>query len=361
MADEDQDSKTEEATPKKLEDAKKKGQVLQSQEIKNWFAFLGMVVIFVGWIPILASAVFTELKFHLSNIDLIPFGGQAITNWMIDLILVLALYLSVPAGVIILMTLIATRAQHEFIFTLEKLKPNFKKLDPIQGSKKFFSAQILIELVKTILKLIFVSTVTFLLIFPQRDKLDEMLTTPTASMIETVYYFVLQLLIAMLLLVTIIAFIDYTYQRYKFYKGLMMTKQEVKDEHKQSDGDPQVKGRLRKIRMERAMQRMMSSVPNADVVVTNPTHFAVALEYKHGQMDVPVLLAKGVDNIAFKIREVAEEHGVPIMEDPPLARLLYATVEIDQEIPPEHYKAVAGIISRIIKLGKTRVNMGRTP
>lgn len=356
---EDEDSKTEQATPKKLQDAQDKGQVLQSQEIKTWFAFLGMVIILIGWIRILGRHVAGVLENHLANLDRIPIEGASFVDWLIQIIVSIAIYLSVPAAIIVLMTLIATRMLHPFIFTLEKLKPNFKKLNPITGMKKFVSSQMIIELVKTILKVSFVSIVVFSVVYPQRAKIDRMLISSTEVLLEVIYEMAVQLLVACLLLVTIVAVIDYAYQHYKFYKSLKMTKQEVKDERKQSDGDPQVKGRLAKIRMERAAQRMMANIPNADVVVTNPTHFAVALEYKHGQMDVPVLVAKGVDHMAFRIREVAEEHNIPIMENPPVARLLYATVEVDQEIPPDHYKAVAGVISHIMKLSKARLNVNK--
>jgi len=168
--------------------------------------------------------------------------------------------------------------------------------------------------------------------------------------LDRIHEIALVIAAATVMVMTVIAALDFMYQRYNQYKNLRMTKQEVKDEHKQSEGDPHVKARIRRLRQERAQQRMMAAVPEADVVITNPTHYAVALEYKMETMPAPRLVAKGVDSLAQRIRETAEEHEVPLVENPPLARALYAAIELDEEIPAEYYQAVAEVIGYVMRL-----------
>jgi len=197
-----------------------------------------------------------------------------------------------------------------------------------------------------------------MVIWPDRDMVLDMPSMEVQDVLAMVRLEAVKVVIAVLSVMTIVTLIDVLYQRYQHLKEMRMTKQQVKDEHKQSEGDPMIKGRLRQIRAERARKRMMAAVPEADVVITNPTHFAVALKYDQATMAAPKLLAKGVDNLAFKIREVAEENDIPIVENPPVARALHAAVDIDQEIPPEHYKAVAEIIGYVMNL-KRRVSGAR--
>jgi flagellar biosynthetic protein FlhB len=215
--------------------------------------------------------------------------------------------------------------------------------------------RMLVEFGKTTGKLLTVGAAVLIVIWPERDRLDTLMFVPVPELLDLIQIMVFRVFIAVLVVLTIIAALDYSYQKYEHMKKMRMTKQEVKDEHKQTDGDPQVKARLRQIRNERARQRMISAVPDADVVITNPTHYAVAIEYKHGQMDVPRLLAKGVDSVALKIREVATEHNVPIVENPPLARALHAGVELEEEVPPEFYKAVAEVIGYVMKLERAGI------
>jgi flagellar biosynthetic protein FlhB len=190
---------------------------------------------------------------------------------------------------------------------------------------------------------------------PPLGALDYMIREPAEYLPHQIFHLMTKLLIGVLSIITVMAIFDYAYQRFSFMKTMRMSKQEVKDENKQSEGDPIVKARLRSIRLNRARKRMMAAVPKASVIITNPTHFAVALVYEMGESSAPKVVAKGADHVAFKIREIAKEHDVPIVENPPLARALYANVEIDREIPPEHYKAVAEIISYVFRLkGKMR-------
>ncbi len=352
MADEDDAQKTEEPTPKKLEEARKKGEVAQSQELKTWFMLAAGTAVLAGAGVTITNGIRNPLTGYLSRVHEIEFertGGLSVLNTLIfDIFLILL----IPFSVFVVAALVGNRIQHKGVFTFEKLKPDIKKLNPINGLKKFGSSKIPVDFFKAIGKLGALALIVFVIVYPERSRLDIIMLLPPIEIIEFVHLMAVKLMLGVLILLTIIAAVDFSYQKYQHTKKLRMTKQEVKDERKQTDGDPKVKQRLRSIRMERHMQRMMAAVPRADVIITNPTHYAIALEYKHGTMDVPVLIAKGVDDVAFRIREVAEEHGVPLVENPPLARALYASVELDEEVPPDHYKAVAGVISYVMKLRK---------
>lgn len=359
MADEDDSQKTEEPTPKKLEEANKKGEVAQSQEVKTWFMLAAGTAMVAGAGSVIVTGVRDPLVGYLGRIHEInteQVGALKILNTLIfDIFLILL----IPFSIFVVASLVGSRIQHSGVFTFEKLKPSLSKLNPIQGAKKFVSSKILVDLGKTLAKLAALSLILFIVVYPERSRLDTVMLLPPIEIVGLAHIMAVKVMVGVMILMTIIAAIDYSYQKYQYIKKLRMTKQEVKDERKQSDGDPKVKSRLRQIRFERHAQRMMAAVPRADVVITNPTHYAIAIEYKHGTMDVPVLIAKGVDDVAMRIRAVAEEHGIPLVENPPLARALYATVELDEEIPPDHYKAVAGVITYIMKLKKAGLGPAR--
>ena len=207
-----------------------------------------------------------------------------------------------------------------------------------------------IEFVKGIFKLSIVTTVAFGLAIPLLADVQLIPAFDLVHTLDRIHDMAIVLIFATVAVMTAIAALDYLYQRHAFIKQMKMTKQEVKDEHKQSEGDPIIKSRIRRLRLERARQRMMAAVPRADVVITNPTHYAVALEYKMEEMPSPKLIAKGIDELAQRIREVAEENDIPVVENPPLARALYSAVDLDEEIPPEHYKAVAEVIGYVMRL-----------
>jgi flagellar biosynthetic protein FlhB len=236
------------------------------------------------------------------------------------------------------------------MFLPDKLTMDFSKLSPMKGFKRIFSGRNLVEFVKSLFKVAAIGLVIFLVL---KSRMSEYAGLAALDLMAVMDYLRDQV-IAMILIVVIMVFVlaaaDWFYQRWAFTQQMKMTKQEIKDEHKQTEGDPMIKGRLRALRMQRARQRMMQSVPKASVVVTNPTHYAVALQYDQDSMEAPILVAKGVDLIAKRIRDLATENEVPIVENPPLARALYASVELDEEIPPEHYKTVAEIIGYVMKL-----------
>jgi flagellar biosynthetic protein FlhB len=213
-----------------------------------------------------------------------------------------------------------------------------------------FGMKSIVEFGKGLLKLAIVGAIALMVVWPEFSGLEQLPSYSMPDLLHFTGHVAGKLMIATLSIVTLIAAADLFYQRFSHMKSMRMSKQEVRDEHKQSDGDPMIKGRLRQLRMERSRKRMMAAVPKATVIVTNPTHYSIALKYEHGSMEAPILVAKGVDEVAFRIRELAKKHDIPIVENPPLARALFASVEIDRPIPAEHYKAVAEIIGYVMKL-----------
>jgi len=262
--------------------------------------------------------------------------------------------LALPILVLMVAAVSANLVQAKVVISAENMKPKLSKLSPIKGAIKIVSPKGLTEFGKGILKITIVGVVVFSIIWPKREILPQLIGIDLSTIFFVVRSIVLQILAAVVIIMVLVALLDFQYQKYEHKKNLRMSKQDIKDEGKQTDGDPMVKARLRSLRLERGRQRMMQAVPEADVVITNPTHFAVALQYEAKSMEAPKLVAKGVDHLALRIREIAEENGVPVVENPPVARALYATVEIDAEVPNEHYKAVAEIIGYVMKLKGTK-------
>jgi flagellar biosynthetic protein FlhB len=241
--------------------------------------------------------------------------------------------------------------QNGFRLAPERLMPKFERISPLGGAQRLFSHRSLMEFAKGLLKLAIVSAVASVLMIPELKDLGAMTTMAGEDTLRLMARLVAKLLIGVLAIVTLIAALDYLYQRLVFMRGMRMTRQEIRDELKQTEGDPQVRARLRQIRQERARRRMMAAVPESTVVVTNPTHYAVALKYDlDAAMAAPMVVAKGADNVALRMRKVAEEAKVPIVESKPLAQALYSGVEIGQEVPPQYYKAVAEIIGYVFRL-----------
>ncbi len=241
------------------------------------------------------------------------------------------------------------------LFAPEVIKPDWSKVSVLKGFGRLFSLRSIMEFIKGLFKILIVGGVATVIIMPYLDKFEHLIDLPVIGAMGELYILVIKMMIGILIVVAIIAGIDLIYQRHEYMKKMRMSRQEIKDEYKQSEGDPMVKGRLRQLRMERARQRMMQAVPEADVVITNPTHFSIALKYNPDENPAPIVIAKGVDEVALRIREVAKEHDIVLYENKPLARALYDVVEIDEIIPTEHFKAVAEIISYVFKL-KGRLN-----
>ena len=257
--------------------------------------------------------------------------------------------LAIPLALLALAAIGGNMIQHRLVWSGQPLKPQLSKVSPLSGLKRLFSAQAIANFVKGLLKLAVLGTVMTMLLWPQRHRLEGLVQTDIAGTLGLVRSLSIDMLIAVVAVLAFVAAADYLFQYRQWYERQKMSVREMKEEFKQTEGDPLIKGRIRALRQGRMRKRMMAQVPKASVVITNPTHYAVALQYDRG-MAAPVCLAKGADVMAHKIREVAAEHRIPIVENPPLARALHATVEVDQEIPPEHYKAVAEVIGFVMRL-----------
>lgn len=349
MAD-DKESKTEEPTSKKLSDARDKGEYVSSQEVRHVTTLIALLFMMWGMVGNLSNELRVILGNYLGNVHNIASGGSGILQAMNELVINVFYIIIFPLSVILIAGLVATRIQHQIKLNPKKVKVDISKLSLISGIKKVISVKQLIELVKSIFKLIIIGTVVLIVILPELKNLEIMPTVPILNSMALMVDVLFKIIFGILLAVIAITALDYIYKHREYMQKMRMTKQEIKDENKQAQGDPKIKAKLAQIRFDKARARMMQAVPEADVVITNPTHYAIALEYKHETMEVPVLLAKGVDAVALRIREVAEEHNIAIMENAPLARALYATVELGEEIPPDHYKVVAEIIGHVLKL-----------
>ncbi|MBO6782395.1 MAG: flagellar biosynthesis protein FlhB [Alphaproteobacteria bacterium] len=361
MAEQDQDKsqKTEEPTQKRLDDARKKGDVVDSREVTNWF-MLAAATLAVGlFLPSAGGAIMREMHRFLERPHDIAFGEESLRLLMSEVMSGVGLAIALPMGLFVVAALAAPLAQHGFIFTTEKMKPSLEKISPLGGLKRMFSLRSVAELVKGLLKIAMVAAVTATVLWPEREELPHIPSMELPSVLEFLFWLGLKIFGGVVILLTAVAIIDYMYQTFEHRKKLRMSRQEVRDEQKQSEGDPHIKARLRAIRNERARQRMMAAVPTADVVITNPTHYAVALSYDQDVMAAPKVVAKGVDEVALRIRETADEHEVPIFENPPLARGIFATADIDEFIKPEHFKAVAEIIAFVMGISKVRPRPSR--
>jgi flagellar biosynthesis protein FlhB len=256
---------------------------------------------------------------------------------------------AIPFLVLIVAAVAGNMIQHRFLWSTEPLRPALSKISPAAGLKRLFSRQALVNFAKGLAKLALVGGIMAALLWPERGRLEALVDTDPAGTLGVTRALSLSTLGVVVAVLTVIAALDYLWQYRQWHERQKMSLRELKEEFKQTEGDPAIKAKIRQLRQTRARKRMMAQVPKASVVITNPTHFAVALQYERG-MNAPVCLAKGADAIALRIRAVAEEARVPVVENPTLARALHATVELDQEIPPEHYKAVAEVISYVMRL-----------
>lgn len=351
----DDSSKTEDPTPKKLEEARKRGQVAQSKELNSWVMLLAATLIIAVGVPSMFRNMsdFLKIFFEQShNIAEMP-GGLGV---LFGEIFIKTLgFVIVPFLVLMLAAFLGPFSQVGLMIAPEIVKLDLNKVSPVKGFGRLFSLRSIMEFVKGILKLFAVGIVSFSLIYPYFHAIEHTLNQSMQMMMEDMMSLTIRMLAGILIVLLVVSIADVFYQRWEFNKQMRMTKQELKDEYKQTEGDPYVKGRLKQLRMEKARQRMMQAVPKADVIITNPTHYSIALKYDPDEKPAPVVIAKGVDEVALRIREVAKEHDIILFENKPLARSLYDTVDMDQMVPEELYKAVAEVISFVYqKQGKLK-------
>jgi len=354
MAEEDQDQKTEYPTGKRLDEARERGQLPVSREASTWVLFTGILICLAWLLPPMTMKMMTTLRVFLEMPQDISVEGHGLRNVFFNIIQHVGLATMLIFAVLVAAAVLGTLVQTGFFASLETIRPDFTRVSPATGIKRLFSSRSLVELGKSFVKLVVLGTVVFFTLKPVVNNLPGILGQNLTEVMNFLHREAIHLVILLMLVFTVIVVIDLIYQRHQYIKSLRMTKSEVKDEFRQQEGDPMIKSRLRQIRIEKARKRMMAQVPKADVVVTNPTHYAVAMQYDNTKMAAPVVLAKGINRIAERIREVAEEHRVPLVSNPPLARALYDTVEVDQQIPTQHYRAVAEIISYVYKLKRKK-------
>jgi flagellar biosynthetic protein FlhB len=352
MADDDDSQKTEEPTQRRLDKAVEEGSIPKSQEVTSWCLMAASTaVIGLGLTPLLKALSGGMIGF-IEHPHTITLDGRGAEGVAANLSLLLLVALATPFGILMIGALAGHLVQHLPTWSTSAIEMKLDKISPIKGFARIFGIQGWINLLRSIVKLTAVSAAASIALWPQRGRLESFLYSDPAAILPAAKILTLQVLAAILVALAAIALADLVYQRFSYRQRLRMSKQEVKDEHKDMEGDPKIKAKIRQVRAERTRRRMMAAVPEATVVLTNPTHFSVALKYIDGETAAPICVAKGVDELAIRIRLAAKDHGVPIVENPPLARALHASVEIDEQIPQEHFKAVAEVISFVMRLKK---------
>ncbi|MCM3739031.1 flagellar biosynthesis protein FlhB [Oceanobacillus luteolus] len=343
--------KTEKATPKKRQDERRKGRVAKSQDINTVILLtfcLFALFIFGGFMLETMTLLFIEAFTNLIHWDVTSESVAYVFNGAsLEAAKILApiMLLAIIAG--ISSNLIQTRG---FLLSTEPLKFDLKRLDPIQGAKRIFSVRALVELLKSLLKITFIGTITFVVIWLYKDEVLMLIFKNAENALSLFGRIAIIMGFAATAALLFLAVLDYLYQRYDFEKNMRMSKQDIKDEYKNMEGDPLIKSKIKEQQRMMATRRMMAEVPEADVVITNPTHYAIALKYDEEKALAPYVVAKGMDRTALKIREIAEKHQVVTVEDKPLARSLYGMVEIGESIPEEFYQAVAEVLAYVYQL-----------
>lgn len=348
--------KTEPATAKKLEDARKKGQVAKSKELPSAVMLLGLFVtlkIYVGKLGESFLGIFTLFYNKIPT-----YAGKSVAQInsisMADLMsnaLIKIFLISLPFfAMAIVLAIVMNIFQVKWKVTAEPLKPKFNKISPLSGFKRIFSTRSIFELIKSLAKIFLLAYVAYSTLRDKAGIIQLLYDIPLNTALATIGSIIIDVGLKMSALYLIVGLADYIYERHKFNEDMKMTKQEVKDEYKNTEGDPKIKGKIRQRMQEASRRRMMQKVPEADVVITNPTHFAVAIKYDGQTQRAPIVIAKGADYLAQKIKDAARENNIEIVENKPLARMLYNNVELDEEIPPELYQAVAEVLAFVYNL-----------
>jgi flagellar biosynthetic protein FlhB len=344
----DQEDKTEEPTQKRIDEAIKRGDVVKSQELSGFFVLMAAMAFLVLSTPQLGRTITVSLQALLDHLAEISIDKGGLTSVYLEIGKILGLALGLPALIFVGAGIAGNMVQHRLVWSTDPLTPKLERLSPLTGLKRIFSVENLVNFAKGLIKIIVVGAAMWIAVRPELTRLDLIVAAEPIQVMALSRDMAIRLMMAVLIVIGIVAGMDYVFQRQRWMKRMRMSRQELKEEFKQSEGNPEIKAKIRQLRQQRARRRMMSSVPKATVVVTNPTHFAVALFYEEG-MGAPQCVAKGVDLVALKIREIATENNVPIVENPPLARALHASVEIDEFIPEEHYRAVAEVVAFVMK------------
>ncbi|HAP47848.1 MAG TPA: flagellar biosynthesis protein FlhB, partial [Afipia sp.] len=334
MSDEDKESKTQDPTQKRLDDALEKGDVAKSQEVNTWFVIAASTLLLSSFSGSISKGIEVPMRNLLMNMHQIRVDGPGLLSLLSQIELMLIGVLGVPLLLLLIAGVGSNLIQHRLVFSTEPLSPKFSKISPMAGFQRLFGKQAGANFLKGVFKVVLLGVVMFLVLWPERHRVDAMIRFDPMSILNVTKTISVQLMGTVVAALALVAALDYLFQYRQWFERQKMSLEEIKEEYKQSEGDPHIKGRIRQLRHARAKKRMMAAVPTASVIITNPTHYAVALKYDRG-MAAPVCVAKGVDALALKIREIATANDIPIVENVPLARALHATVDIDDEIPVE--------------------------
>jgi flagellar biosynthetic protein FlhB len=350
MADEpDSTDKTEDPTQKRLDDAHARGDVVKSQEVNTWFIIAGGTLVLMSFTGGMGDGLTATLRGVIANSYMLTMDGPALPRLFQKMGIELIAALGLPFLILMLAALLGNLLQHKLVWSFEAVTPKFSKVSPLAGLKRLFSKQAIANFIKGLVKLTLIGVVLTVQMWPERVRFEGLERTDPMAILGFTQSLALKMLGVVVAIMAVVAAADYFFQYRQWFEKQKMSLRDLKEEFKQSEGDPTIKGKLRQMRQQRARKRMMAQVPKASVIITNPTHYAVALQYERG-MEAPICVAKGMDAIALKIREIGEKNSIPIVENPPLARALHATVDVDEAIPAEHYKAVAEVIGFVMKL-----------
>ena len=349
MAENDQE-KTEQASQKRIEESREKGQVAKSRELSSVAILIACLIYFWFGAPAMVKDLLGMMRKIFSAAGTMTLSVNTIQPFMMGVLYDMFLVVMPVMLVVTLAALISNLLQTGFLASPEALAPKFSKIDPFKGLKRMFSMQSLMELIKNILKMAIIGVAAWLTIRGELANIPQLMYQGVAAIMAYVGKVSFKIIISTCWVLVVLAILDFLYQKWEHAKSIRMTKQEVKEENKQLEGDPFVKARIRRIQRDIARKRMMAAVPKADVVITNPTHIAVAVRYDQENMQAPVVVAKGADNIALKIKEIAKKHGVPVVENKPVARLLFTLTDIDEAIPENMYRVIAEILAYVYRL-----------
>lgn len=351
--DNDPESKTEEPTQRRIDQAAEQGRFVTSKEINSFVIILYAALLFSFVIPMLSYNIASYIKLYIINahdIDVTHNLGRVLFDASVTLIL----YSAAPFILLLFIIIVVSNLQKGRVeISAEPLMPDLSRISIFKGFSRIFSKQSFVEFIKNILKVSIFTAILYQIIMEDIKELTSYIGAEVNFLIDKLYDVIKHLLVKIAIILGVLAALDYLYQYYVFYQSLRMSKEELKEEFKQSEGNPEVKKKQRQLRQS-SRSRMISKVPTADVVITNPTHYSIALKYDKATMTAPIVIAKGVDFMALRIREIAKENEIPIVDNPPLARALYSNVEVDSEVPIEYYEAVAKVISYIYKLKDAR-------
>jgi flagellar biosynthesis protein FlhB len=354
MADDrDQSQATEQPTQKRLDQAREAGDIVKSTEVSAFVLLAGGTLAIMMFGRSTATGIANLLTAFIEQPDEMSVDGAGLAAMLRGTLLHLGMVLAPFAGVMMAAALAGHVLQSRPGLSPAKLIPDFSKLSPLAGFKRMFGLEGWLNLAKGLAKIGIVGLAIWTQLWPERGTLEAIMVQSPAAVVDDMSRLLFKVLIAALASLFVIAALDYILQYNRFMQRNRMSKQEVKEEYRQNEGDPAIKAKVRQIRQDRARKRMMAAVPDAMVVIMNPIHYAVALKYESGKTEAPICVAKGIDALALRIRAVAEENDVPVVENPPLARALHASVEVDEPVPPEHYKAVAQIIGYVMRLNGT--------